>query len=198
MNWWIALKRELLATSTEPFNAAGPLYNFMNDQEDHAQVLIFTYGNPSRGDDALGPAIFELLEKYSQEVGKLDCVDLLTDYQLQIEHAVDLEQRECALFIDASVSCPAPYKFHRLRPQQDDSYTTHAQSPAAVLAVYRKINQQEPPPSYMLSIRGYEFGLGQTMTGQAEKNLAISFEFVKELLETDFRDWEKTKDGSDF
>jgi Ni,Fe-hydrogenase maturation factor len=24
-------------------------------------VLVFTWGNPSRGDDALGPALFELL-----------------------------------------------------------------------------------------------------------------------------------------
>ncbi|MFW2439763.1 MAG: hydrogenase maturation protease [Arenicellales bacterium] len=163
----------------------------MNKLTGHAPLLVFAYGNPSRGDDAIGPAMYNLLGQYRQDTCRQDSLELLTDYQLQIEHAVDLEQRECALFIDASVSCPGPYIFHRLWPQQDDSYTTHAQSPAAVLAVYRKINQQEPPLSYMLSIRGYEFGLGQTMTGQAEKNLAISFEFVKELLETDFRDWEK-------
>ena len=164
----------------------------MNNLTGHAPLLVFAYGNPSRGDDALGPVMFDLLEKYRQETGRLDSVDLLTDYQLQIEHAVDLEQRECTLFIDASVSCPAPYKFLRLRPQQDDSYTTHAMSPAAVLAVYQQINQQQPPPTDMLTIRGYEFGLGQTMTEQAVVNLQQSFEFVKELLETDFRDWEKT------
>ena len=182
------MKKGLLATSTELFKTAGYIYYFMNNQEEHAPVLIFTYGNPSRGDDALGPLMFDLLEKCRQEVGKLDNVDLLTDYQLQIEHAVDLEQRECALFIDASASCPAPYTFHRLRPQQDDSYTTHAMSPAAVLAVYQQINQQQPPPSYLLTIRGYEFGLGQTMTEQAVVNLQQSFEFVKKLLETDVED----------
>ncbi len=161
----------------------------MNNLTGRAPLLVFAYGNPSRGDDALGPVIYDLLEQYRQETGRLDSLELLTDYQLQIEHAVDLEQRECALFIDASVSCPAPYEFHKLQPQQDDSYTSHAQSPAAVLAVYRKINQQDPPPSYMLSIRGYEFGLGQTMTEQAKKNLDLSFKFVKELLETDVADW---------
>jgi hydrogenase maturation protease len=161
----------------------------MNDQEEHAPVLIFTYGNPSRGDDALGPIMFDLLEKYRQESGRRNNIDLLTDYQLQIEHAVDLEQRECVLFIDASVSCSAPYAFHKLQPQQDDSYTTHAMSPGAVLAVYWQINQQEPPPSYILTIRGYEFGLGQDITEQAKKNLDLSFKFVKELLETDVAGW---------
>ena len=163
----------------------------MNNQDKHAPVLIFTYGNPSRGDDALGPAMFDLLEQYRQETGRQNDVDLLTDYQLQIEHAVDLEQREYVFFIDASVSCPAPYAFHKLLPKQDDSYTTHAMSPAAVLAVYQRINQQEPPPSYMLSIRGYKFSLGQAITGEAEKNLDLSFKFVKNLLETDVEDWGK-------
>jgi hydrogenase maturation protease len=161
----------------------------MNDQEEHAPVLIFTYGNPSRGDDALGPAMFDLLEQYRQETGRRNDIDLLTDYQLQIEHAVDLEQREYVLFIDASVSCPAPYAFHKLLPKQDDSYTTHAMSPAAVLAVYQQINQQPPPPSYLLTIRGYEFGLGQEITEEAEKNLQHGLKFIKRLLETDVENW---------
>ena len=161
----------------------------MNDQEEHAPVLIFTYGNPSRGDDALGPAMFDLLEQYRQETSRQNDLDLLTDYQLQIEHAVDLERRERVLFIDASVSCSVPYAFHKLQPQQDDSYTTHAMSPAAVLSVYQEINQQEPPPSYILTIRGYEFGLGQAISGEAEENLNLGFKFVKELLETDVAGW---------
>ena len=115
----------------------------------------------------------------------------MTDYQLQIEHAVDLEQRECVFFIDTSVSCSAPYTFHGLQPHQDDSYTTHAMSPAAVLAVYQQINQQEPPPSYLLTIRGYEFALGQAMTIEAEENLNISLKFIKNLLETNVEDWGK-------
>ena len=157
----------------------------------HAPILIFTYGNPSRGDDALGPAMYDLLEQYRQETDRQKDLDLLTDYQLQIEHAVDLEQRECVLFIDASVSCSAPYAFHELQPHQDDSYTTHAMSPASVLSVYRQINQQEPPPSYMLTIRGYQFSLGQTMTAEAEENLQHGFKFIKKLLETSVEDWGK-------
>ena len=167
---------------TEPFN-------------DIAPTLIFTYGNPSRGDDGLGPAMFELLENNKQTGHDLDKVDLLTDYQLQIEHAVDLDQRECVLFIDASVSAAAPYEFHQLQPERDNSYTTHAMSPVAVLAVYQQINQRKPPPSYMLSIRGYEFGLGQALTEQAKTNLQQAYEFIKQLLATDTVQWPEIRVG---
>ena len=162
--------------SIEPFNSIAP-------------ILIFAYGNPSRGDDALGPAMFELLEKNKQETSELDKVDLLTDYQLQIEHAIDLEQRKCVLFIDASVSASAPYEFHRLQAERDSSYTTHAMSPVAVLDVYQQINQHKPPPSYLLTIRGYEFGLGQVISEQANINLQQSYEFIKRLLATDITQW---------
>ena len=161
----------------------------MNNSIDHASVLVFTYGNPSRGDDALGPAMFDLFEKHKQDTNELDNVDLLTDFQLQVEHAVDLEHREGVLFIDASVSCPAPYEFLKLHPERDDSYTTHAMSPASVLNVYQHINQSEPPPSYVLTIRGYEFELGQTITEQARKNLQKSYDFITSLLETDVENW---------
>ena len=162
--------------STEPFN-------------DIAPTLIFTYGNPSRGDDGLGPAMFELLENSKQTSHDLDKVDLLTDYQLQIEHSVDLEHRECVLFIDASISADAPYDFHQLQPERDSSYTTHAMSPVSVLDVYQQINQRKPPPSYMMTIRGYEFGLGQALTAQAELNLQQGYDFIKQLLATDLKKW---------
>jgi hydrogenase maturation protease len=112
-----------------------------------APVLILTYGNPSRGDDALGPEMFDLLEQYKLETGQLDIVDLYTDFQLQIEHAVDLQDRQYVLFIDASVSCAEPFECQPLHADRDDSFTTHAMSPASVLAVYKQINHREPPPS---------------------------------------------------
>jgi hydrogenase maturation protease len=134
-------------------------------------VLVFAWGNPSRGDDALGPALLEMLEARQRAGGELDNVELLTDFQLQVEHALDLQGRERVLFIDASVSARAPYEFAALHPERDSSYTTHAMSPGAVLAVYEQINDGPPPPAFMLSIRGYEFELGQPMSTQARANL---------------------------
>jgi len=152
----------------------------MSYPESHAPVLIFTYGNPSRGDDALGPAMYDLLEKCKLETNRLENVDLLTDYQLQIEHAADLEHRQMVIFVDASVSAPEPYGFHELQAERDESYTTHALNPAAVLEVYRQICQCDPPLTFMLAIRGYEFELGQDISEPARVNLQQAFEFIKQ------------------
>ncbi|MEE9494652.1 MAG: hydrogenase maturation protease [Gammaproteobacteria bacterium] len=150
----------------------------------HAPILVFTYGNPSRGDDALGPAMFDLLEVCKQQTTELDHVDLLTDYQLQIEHALDLEQRQCVLFIDSSASANPPFEFHQLQAEQDIGYTTHAMSPSAVLSVYQQIRKTAPPPAYMLSIRGNEFGLSENLSSQANRHLQQSYRFVRDLLAT--------------
>ncbi|MCP4008057.1 MAG: hydrogenase maturation protease [Proteobacteria bacterium] len=150
----------------------------MNDRP--APILIFTYGNPSRGDDALGPAMFELLEKHQQETAELNKVALLTDFQLQIEHAVDLQGREAVLFVDAGVSCSKPFECHKLRAERDESFTTHAMSPSAVLAVYKQINHREPPPAFLLTIRAYEFGLGREMSEQAKANLQKAYHYILE------------------
>ena len=150
----------------------------MSGMVDPAPVLIFTWGNPSRGDDALGPALYDKLEEHKRKTDDLADVELLTDFQLQIEHAVDLQQREYILFVDASVSCSAPFECHEIKAERDDSFTTHAMSPAAVLAVYHQINHREPPPAYLLTIRAYEFGLGLEMSEQAKSNLEQAYNYI--------------------
>jgi hydrogenase maturation protease len=147
----------------------------MNGQATVAPVLVLTYGNPSRGDDALGPAMFELLEKDPSAN-----VDLLTDFQLQIEHATDLEHRDYVLFIDAGISCKEPFELNRLSAEKDDSFTTHAISPASVLSVYQQIYHRDPPPAYLLTIRAYEFGLGKVMSDAARENLKKTYDYLME------------------
>lgn len=165
----------------------------MNSETAKAPILIFTYGNPSRGDDGLGPAMFDLLEDFLRKHQTSDKVELLTDYQLQIEHAVDLEHRDCVLFVDASMSASAPFEFQQLQAERDESYSTHAMNPAAVLAVYQQVNRSDHPPAFMLTIRGYEFDLGEGLSEQAEMNLEQAYEFIRELLEIDVENWtEKT------
>jgi len=146
------------------------------------KLLILAVGNPSRGDDALGPLFLEQLAVEQVQHRHWNNVELLTDFQLHIEHAVDLERRALALFVDASISCPAPYQFTRLQPAQDTSYTSHALSPAAVLHVYQQIHRAPPPPAFQLAIRGECFTLGESLGAAAEANLAAALEFSRRLL----------------
>ncbi|WP_411725895.1 hydrogenase maturation protease [Methyloglobulus sp.] len=141
-------------------------------------VLLFGYGNISRGDDALGPLLLE----YVENTVNLDTIEILTDFQLQIEHALDLENRELVLFVDASVACVNTFDFAVLDPARDKSYTTHAMSPAAVLEVYQSIKKQMPPPCFLLSIKGEKFELGEGLSANAEQHLAQACQFAGQLL----------------
>ena len=151
---------------------------------DHKPILIFTWGNPSRGDDAIGPRVYDLLQQEPFEH-----VEILTDFQLQIEHATDLENRDCVLFVDASLTASEPFEFYKLEPQQDHTYTTHAMSPASLLEVYRKTYNQAPPPAFMLSIRGYEFDLGSPVSGKATDNMVKAIGFLRQLLSDRSSSW---------
>ena len=151
---------------------------------ERAPILIFAYGNPSRGDDALGPAMYDVLYEDLP-----DDVELLTDFQLQIEHSMDLEQRKAIIFVDASVSSSAPFDFYELNPERDNSYTSHAMSPTSLLDVYQQVNNRQAPSAYMLEIRGYEFALGQPMSEQAQFNLKLATSFMKTLIDTEIAGW---------
>jgi len=142
-------------------------------------LLVFGYGNLSRGDDALGPLVIEYIENNLQ----IPELEIITDFQLQIEHALDLEKRELVLFIDASVACTEACSLTKLLPEKDKSYTTHAMSPASVLAVYQDVMHKEPPPCFLLSIQGVEFELGGDLSHQAEKNLTVAIALATDLLQ---------------
>lgn len=150
-------------------------------------ILIFAWGNPSRGDDALGPALVERLDAVRPGHPEWGEVALLTDFQLQPEHALDLEGRERVLFVDASVSCVPPYVFDRLRPVREFGYTTHAMKPDALLAVFRQVTGREPPPAWLLTIRGQAFELGEPLCAAARANLDAAAGFVESLLSGDWQ-----------
>jgi hydrogenase maturation protease len=120
--------------------------------------------------------LLERLEAYG-----FSDVECLTDFQLQVEHALDLTSRKLALFVDAHLSCDPPFAFTRLHPESDRSYTTHAMSPAAVLQVFSEIHPTPPPPAFLLSIRGERFELGEGLSDAAQVNLAAAAAFAAEL-----------------
>jgi len=146
-----------------------------------APLLIFAYGNPSRGDDALGPHLIDLLAESRAQHPEWHEFELLTDFQLQVEHSVDLEGRDLALFIDASVSCPSPFLFSAIQPAQDARYTTHEMSPQAVLQVFEKIYQRPAPSAFLLSVRGESFHLGEPLSPAAVENRDAALALLVQL-----------------
>lgn len=131
-----------------------------------APVLVFGWGNPSRGDDALGPLFVEAVE--AMELPGVEC---LTDFQLQVEHALDLKGRERVLFVDASASAEAPCELQGIEAARDASFTSHAVSPQSILQVFKDIEGRPAPRSALLAIRGESWGLGAPLGAAARANL---------------------------
>lgn len=146
-----------------------------------APLLVFGYGNPSRGDDALGPQLLDLLAENQKNHPEWPEIELLTDFQLQVEHATDLENRDLVLFIDASASCPAPCLLSRLQPSPAVSHATHAMSPAAVMQVFERVYQCPAPPTFLLAVRGESFELGASLTQEAAQNRDAALELLIQL-----------------
>ena len=142
-----------------------------------APVLVFGWGNPSRGDDALGPLFVDAVEAM-----KLPGVECLTDFQLQVEHALDLKGRERVLFVDASADAAAPFTVERIEPARDASFTTHAVSPQAILQVFREVEAEPPPPCWLLAIRGDAWELGTAPSDSARQNLKEAIDWGRRWI----------------
>ena len=142
-----------------------------------ARLLVLAVGNPSRGDDALGPALADRVE-----AAALPGVEVLTDYQLQIEHALDLVGRERVIFIDAGTGTPAPFEFRRLQPADVFLHTSHALSSEAVLATYKRVHGGPPPESWLLCVRGEAFELGHGLSEAAVDHLEQAWQALRIVL----------------
>ena len=156
-----------------------------------APILIFAVGNESRGDDALAPLLLRRLDGWLQEKGRSADFELIEDFQLQVEHAMDLAGRRLVLFIDAGMDTPAPYAFYRAQSKGSTAPYSHALTPEAVLAVYPQIYREDPPPAFILCIRGEQFELGAPLSPAAGSRLDRAMDFMKRLLqETEAAVWE--------
>ncbi len=130
-----------------------------------APVVVFATGNESRGDDGLAPA---LARRAGLEAR--DGIALVIDYQLQVEHALELAGRRLALFIDAGTGTPAPFELRRAHPSPRFLHTTHALAPEAVLETAERLGIAAPE-AWVLCVRGERFELGESLSAPALRHL---------------------------
>lgn len=140
-----------------------------------APLLVFGWGNPSRGDDALGPLFVERIAARS-----LPGVECVTDFQLQIEHALDLAGRQQVLFVDASLSASAPFEISRLLPARGDRISSHAVAPEVVMQVYMELHGHAPPACTLLALHGDNFELGADLSPAARHALDAACEWFEQ------------------
>jgi hydrogenase maturation protease len=142
------------------------------------RLVVFGWGNDARGDDGLGPLLLERIARAAWPG-----VTTIEDFQLQIEHALDLDGVDVALFLDAGRGTPAPFAFREIGPVRGASHTTHALAPEAVLDVYARTLRRAPPPSFVLCMRGERFELGEGLSAEASGRLEAAWVFLQGLME---------------
>ncbi len=145
-----------------------------------SKIVVLAWGNPSRGDDALGPAFADRAEGI--DAGGPHVIEIQTDFQLSPEHATDLVAADTVLFVDASVAAPPPFGFDRVVATRDCTFTSHAMSPAALLTAYEDAFGRPAPSAFALAIRGERFELGAPMTPTAHRHLDAAVAFFRRLL----------------
>lgn len=152
------------------------------------RILIYAFGNPGRQDDGLGNRLVEELEPWLKEEG-FDQVTTESNYQLNIEDADNIKDRDIVVFVDASIEDIENFHLGIVEPSEGRSeFTMHAASPAYILALCIKLYQKHPN-TYLLQIRGYEWEFLEKLSSRAEKNLFLALGFIKERIkQEDFQE----------
>lgn len=131
--------------------------------------LLMALGNPSRGDDALGPLLIERLR--ANGVEQAGDVELFTEVGLQIEHVLDLADRRGVLFIDAArPGAVDSIALWPLEPAAERTPFTHVLSAAALLAIAQRLTGSAPA-AWQLALEGEDFTLGADLSPAAHGRL---------------------------
>ncbi len=158
-------------------------------------LIVFAWGNVSRGDDGIGPLLAEKLRAL-----RLPKLVIIEDFQLNIEHVMDFGGMTPLLFIDASVGIDHGICLETIGATEDGNFSTHAISPQALLNVHRESTGKPAPPAFLLHVAGTQFGLGDELGQVASSAVDDAWSFLQETLNVPPSEWEgylKTRAASD-
>lgn len=144
------------------------------------KILLYGYGNPGRQDDGLGCALVDSLEKWISEKD-LACVDLESNYQLNIEDAEIISKYDYVIFADASTADVKDFLLEEVNESAKIAFTTHEASPGYIVKLCGELFDRYPKV-YLLHIKGFKWGFQEGLTKLAEKNLNKSLDFIKEFI----------------
>ncbi|MFD2172576.1 hydrogenase maturation protease [Rhodobacter lacus] len=155
------------------------------------RVVILAWGNESRGDDGLGPRLASRIH-----AAGWPHVTLIEDFQLQVEHGLDLVGQDFVLFVDGGQGTPPPFFFRQTGPRRLMTHSSHGVGPEAVLEAYRQVMNAEPPPAFVLCMAGERFDLGEGLSRRALTHLAAAWGFLVPLLSwPDLAHWQSVQTG---
>jgi len=142
-------------------------------------ILVIGYGNELRGDDGLGPLVARAVA-----AADIPGVCVLTARQLLPEFAADLAQARRVVFVDAAEGRQkSGVEVQPLAVENATEWCTHHADPRTLLALTRAIYGQAPE-AWWLTASGWNFDLGEGLSGMAEENVRQALACLKKLIQT--------------
>ena len=144
------------------------------------RILIYGYGNPARQDDGLGVALTNQIEDWVLE-NQLTGFEFENNYQLNIEDATAIADKDLVIFADASEEDIADFCLSNVDGSTKLAFTTHAASPGYIVHLCKELFQKEPLV-LLLHIKGYKWAFQEGLSERAIENLDQAVEYLKTLL----------------
>jgi hydrogenase maturation protease len=144
------------------------------------QILVYGYGNPGREDDGLGIELVRRLEDWSKQSG-LQGIAFDSNYQLNIEDAEIISEKDVVIFADASTEEIEDFIYTEVTGESEVSFTTHAASPGYIVKLCTDLFGKSPRV-YLMHIKGYQWEFRESISEKAENNLQKAFDFMKDYL----------------
>jgi hydrogenase maturation protease len=145
----------------------------------NCRILILGYGNPLRGDDALGVVAVQRLAGVMVD----PAVRVMTAHQLLPEHAEPISRAELVIFIDICCDRPAgEVVLEEVAPAAAVSRSvTHHFDPPALLAFGRRVFGGDPK-AYVVAVGGECFGCVEGLSPAVQAALPGVIDRVRELV----------------
>lgn len=116
--------------------------------------LIICVGNPSRGDDAIGPLIAEALQLQQPNL------NVIETFQLQPELVEDMADHALVIILDAQTNTGESITLRRILPTSTLGWCSHALSPEQLAGLYQTAFAGPLPEIIAIGIQARQFELG--------------------------------------
>lgn len=139
-------------------------------------ILVIGYGNPLRGDDAIGQKIAQIMAERLQDIL------VKTVHQLTPELVADISQAQLVIFIDARIGeTPGTLTQEVVKSEADTGAFTHNVTPDALLRAAQTL-YDAAPLGLLISITGGSFDYSFELSPQLERILLELTDRVEEII----------------
>lgn len=142
-----------------------------------SNFLVVGYGNPLRGDDAVGQVVARVISKWH-----LSNVKVLILHQLAPELAEDLAQMSTVFFVDASADARLEHPvIQEIQATETIGSASHHSSPNDLLALTKHLYGCVPQ-AYLIEMPAEDFGLSEDLSTKAQAGVKEVLEYLRKAL----------------